>query len=508
MRRGAISLTAAGMFDFALQLLLPVLLVRLLPASAFADYRLAWLAIGTAMAIAPLALPRSLFYFLPRTVPAQQVAYVHNTVLLLLASGACAGLLLGPWNTLLPDSLRHMAGAAWFLPAFLALWVAASLADSLPSARGEAGRQAALIVALACLRVAVIALAAISGRVDVVFGALIAYAAFKLALVLADVRSHYRVPAPPLALRSQHAAPGPAPSHAPAPPTSQLRVLRTQLAYALPFGLTSALFLLRGQADQWVAATLFPVAAFAAFSIGAVVMPLVALVRTSIANTIAARLSRLESQRECDAMLRLNQRANLAAAFVLLPTLALTAVLAEHIVTLLYTPAFIAAASVMRINCLALVGVAVEVSTLSMVLNQGRYLLAADALLLPVSVGAAVLGATFWGLPGAALGNVVTLGAGNVFSFWRVARATGVPLAALQQWNALLRILACAACAALPALVCDRAALVRPPLPETLLIGTVFLLAYLLMLRMLGLAPQVRAFFGRARPTIVQRSGE
>lgn len=494
------SLTAAGVFDFSLQLLLPVVLVRLLPASAFADYRLAWLAIGTAMAVAPLALPRSLFYFLPRTVPAQQPAYVHNTVLLLLASGACAGLLLAPWNALLPASLRQMAGAAWFLPAFLSLWVAASLAECLPSVRGEAGRQAALIVALACLRVAVVALAALSGRVDVVFGALIAYAAFKLALVLADVRRHYRAPA----LRDRHGASG----ASPVPHPSQLRVLHIQLAYALPFGLTSALFLLRGQADQWVAAMLFPAAAFAAFSIGAVVMPLVALVRTSIANTISARLSRLESQRERDAMLRLNQRANLAAAFVLLPALALTALLAEHIVTLLYTPAFIAAANVMRINCLALVGVAVEVSTLTMVLNQGRFLLAADALLLPVGVAGAVLGATLWGLPGAALGNVVTLAAGNVFSFWRVARATGVPLARLQQWNTLLRILACAIGAALPALLCDRAALVRAPLPDALLIGAVFLLAYLLMLRMLGLTPQARAFFGRARSTLVQPAGE
>ena len=493
MRRGAISLTAAGMLDFALQLLLPVVLVRLLPASAFADYRLAWLAIGTAMALAPLALPRSLFYFLPRSTSAQRPAYVHNTVLLLLATGACAGLLLGPWNTLLPDSLRHIAGAAWFLPAFLSLWVAASLAEFLPSVRGQASRQAVLIVVLACLRVAVIALAALTGRVEVVFAALLAYAAFKLALVLADVRRNYRSPPPAVSDLDIALDPG----------VTRLGALRIQLAYALPFGLGSALFLLRGQADQWVAATLFTAAAFAAFSIGAVVMPLVALVRTSIANTISARLSCLQAQRECDGMLQLNQRANLAAVFVLLPALALIAVLAEHIVTLLYTPTFIAAADVMRINCLALVGVAVEVSTLTMVLNQGRYLLVADALLLPVGVAGAALGATLWGLPGAALGNILTLAAGNAFSFWRVARATNVPLARLQQWNALLRIFVCAIVAALPALLVDRAAVVRLPLPEALLIGVVYLLAYLLMLRMLGLAPQLRAFFGNRRPAII-----
>ena len=482
LRRGALTLTAASMLDFSLQLLLPVALVRLLPASAFADYRLAWLAIGTAMAVAPLALPRSLFYFLPRTAAAQRPAYVHNTVLLLLASGAVAALLLGPWNPWLPSSLRHSTGGAWFLPGFLVLWVAASLAEFLPSARGEPGRQALVIVVLACLRVAVVGLAAMSGRAEVVFAALLAYAALKLALVLLWVWRYYRAPLLPL----------------------QTRALRTQLAYALPFGLGSALFLLRGQADQWVAASLFSAAAFAAFSIGAVIMPLVALVRTSIANAISARLSSLESQSDRPAMLRLNQRANLAAAFVLLPTLVLTAVLADHIVTLVYTPVFLAAADVMRINCLALLGVSVEVSTLTMVLNQGRFLLAADAVLLPAGIAAAALGAVLWGLPGAALGNTVTLAAGNAFSFWRVARATGVPLRRLQHWRALLRILAAAACAALPALLCDRAALLRKPLAELLLVAVVYALAYLLMLRLLGLVPQARELLGRGRGAILQ----
>lgn len=507
LRRGAITLTAANMLDFGLQLLLPVALVRLLPAAGFADYRLAWLAIAAAMAVAPFALPRSLFYFLPRTPPDQRPVYVRNTLLLLLASGACAGLLLGPWNGLLPASLRAIEGGAWFLPAFLAMWVAASVAEFLPSARGEIQVQARLTVVLAVVRVAMVGLAALAGRVDVVFGALLAYAALKLALVAAYAWRHFG-PRP----RSR-----PMSHHAPA-------ALRTQLAYALPFGLASALFLLRGQADQWVAAAMFPAAAFAAFSIGAVILPVVALMRTSMAGAISARLSALEAASDRDAMLRLNQRANLAAAFILLPTLALTAVLAPHIIVLIYTPAYLAAADVMRINCLALLGVAVEVSTLTMVLNQGRFLLAADALLLPAGVAGAMLGATLWGLPGAALGNVLTLAAGNAVSFWRVARATGVPLRRLQQWGVLLRILACALGAALPALLLERSPLlpaplsatlpapvpvpVPAPLSEALLAAAVFILAYLLLLRILGLLPHARVLFGRRAASLCQPARE
>lgn len=478
MKRGALTLTAANMLDFALQFMLPIALVRLLPAAAFADYRLAWLAIGTAMAIAPFALPRSLFYFLPRSSEGQRASYVHQTLLALLVSGLCAGLLLGPWNALLPSSLRAMSGAAWFMPAFLGLWVAASLAEFLPNARGEVAAQARTILLLALLRVAMVALAAWSGRAEIVFGALVAYAAIKLAVVLHHVWRHYGLKVFPL----------------------ERAAVRTQAAYVLPFGLASALFLLRGQADQWVAAALFPATVFAAFSIGAVIMPVVALVRNSVSNAIAPRLSALESGNDQAGMLRLNQRANLAAAFVLMPTLALTAVLAGHIVSVVYTAQYLAAADAMRINCLALLGVAVEVSTLTVVLNQGRFLLRVDAVLLPASLAAGFIGASAWGLPGAALGNVLTLAAGNAFSFWRVARVTGVPVRRLQQWGTLGRILAATLGAAGLALLLERADLVggsAATLGEALLIGAAFVIVYPLMLGLAGVLPEARALFLR-----------
>ena len=482
LKRGALTLSAANMLDFGLQFLLPIALVRLLPPTAFADYRLAWLAIGSAMAVAPFALPRSLFYFLPRSEPARQAGLVRQTCLLLLATGALAGLLLGPWNPWLPDSLRQMQGASWFMPLFLTLWVSASLMEYLPNARGDVQGQARVIVLLAFLRVLMVAGAAASGRVDLVFIALILYAMLKLGGVLHHIARYHgwRGAQPP-------------------------GLLRTQLVYVLPFGLASALFLLRGQADQWVAAALFAPAAFAAFSIGAVINPVVSLVRNSVSNAIAPRLSALESQRDQAGMLRLNRQANLAAAFALAPILMLVAVLARHIVAIIYTDQYLAGADVMRVNAFALLGAIVEVSTVTVVLNQGPFLLLADAILLLVSVAAAWTGAHVFGLPGAALGNLITLAAGNAFSFWRVSRVTGIPLRGLQDWNVLLRILACAIGAALPAVLLDQADLAGPEgnpysLAEALLLGLVFAFTYGLLLPAFGLLPYVRALFLR-RPS-------
>jgi O-antigen/teichoic acid export membrane protein len=473
LKRGVVTLTAANMLDFGLQFLLPIALVRLLPTSAFADYRLAWLAIATAMAVAPFALPRSLFYFLPRATADEQPAYVQQTFFLLLGTGMAAGLLLGPWNGLLPASVRAIADAAWFMPLFLTLWVAAHLMEFLPNARGDVAAQARVILMLAVLRVLLVAGAAASGRADIVFGALVLYAAIKFAMVLRHVARHYGWHAFPL----------------------RRDLLRTQLTYAVPFGLASSLFLLRGQADQWVAASLFPAATFAAFSIGAVINPVVTLVRNSVSNAIAPRLSKLESSQDRDGMLRLNQRANLAAAFVLLPLLALVAVLAEHIVAIVYTERYLIAADVMRVNALALLGIAVEVSTLTVVLNQGRFLLAADSVMLALSLTAGYFGAITFGVPGAAMGSVVTLVLGNLVSFWRVARVTGVPIRRLQRWGMLLRVLLAALGAGLVAHLLDRQDLWSHRLLESLLLGAAFAASYLPLLWLTGALGEARALF-------------
>lgn len=474
LRRGALTLSAANMIDFGLQFLLPIVLVRLLPTAAFADYRLAWLAIGAAVALAPFGLPRSLLYFVPRSAPAERSAYVNQTLLLLLCGGAAAGLFLGPWNPLLPESLRQMAGAHWFLPVFLSLWVAGQLIEVLPMAGEDMAGQARMIVGLGVLRVLMIAASALSGSAETVFITLVAYAAIRLGLALRHISRHYGL----------------------APFVVNRLTLREQAIYVAPLGMSTALFLLRGQADQWVAAALFPAAVFAAFSIGAIIMQVASLVRNTVTFAISSRLSTLESNADQAGVLRLNQRANVAAAVGLLPTLTLFAVLAVHIVTVVYTERYLIAADVIRMNALALAGVAVEVTTINIVLKQGKALLGADIALLFLGIAGGLLGATLFGVPGAALGNVLSLAAGNVYGFWRVSTVTGVPLRRLQQWNLLLRILGAALAAGGLAVLLDRANLVSSVLGEALVIGVLYLPAYAATLALAGALPEVLALFG------------
>jgi len=111
----------------------------------------------------------------------------------------------------------------------------------------------------------------------------------------------------------------------------------------------------RGQADQWVAAALFPVSMFASFSIATVIAPMVQLFRQSVNHVFLPSMSRSHSSGDVAAMLGLNSRANAIVALLVYPLLAFAFVFAEPLIAFIYTPAYLDAVPVMRLYIVALV---------------------------------------------------------------------------------------------------------------------------------------------------------
>ena len=198
----ALSLGAANAFDYATQFLLPVVLARCLDAAAFGQYRLLWLAVGTVMAIATLAMPQSLYYFLPRSDGATRRLYVNQTLLFLALSGLIAAWAVSSWNPWLPEKMRGLAQHDAIVPAFILLWVFASLLDLLPTVEERVMWQAKATVGLAALRAVALSLAAVLTReLGPVLLVLLAFVAFKVALLLGYVARHHGLRGPILRWR-------------------------------------------------------------------------------------------------------------------------------------------------------------------------------------------------------------------------------------------------------------------------------------------------------------------
>lgn len=416
LRRRALSLGAARGFDYALQLLLPIVLVRALDGSAFGQYRLLWLLVGTVMAIATLAMPASLFYFLPRSDEATQRLYVNQTLIFLIFAGAVAACAVAGWNPWLPASMHGLAHHGALVPAFVLLWVVASLLDLLPSVDERIGWQANATIGLAVLRAAALAAVGLSThRFEPVLAALLGFAAAKTA-VLAVYVGRCRGFGGPLL---------------------RWPLFKDQIRYAAPFGTGGALYVLRVQADQWIAATLFSVSAFAAFSLAAVLDPLLNVFRHAVSTAFLPSISRSQAGGDIRHALALNSRANVFVAALVYPLLAFAFVFANDLVTLVYTPAYIAAAAVMRVYVFGASALVIELATLTLVLRQGPFVMGLNLLTLIFSALLSWSAARHFGLAGAAVGSVTAAYTDRVLTLWRIGKLTEIPFRRLQDWRSL-----------------------------------------------------------------------
>lgn len=460
----ALILGAANAFDYAMQFLLPVVLARTLDAASFGQYRLLWLAVGTVMAIAPLGIPQGLFYYLPRAAPAEKRLYIHHSLLWLAIGGLVGAWAVSPWNPFLPGAMVKLSEFGALVPAFVALWVTSAMLDMLLKSEERLMTQATIQISLASLRAITLAVGAImTGDLSVLLWLLVALVVLKIAILLAYIARHHGLGGAWL----------------------ERKVFATQFKHCAPFGLSGSLYGLRSQSDQWVAASIFALHNFAAFSIAAVLGPIVSLFRMSVNDAFLPSMSRLHAVGDMRGVVRLNSRANLLAATFLAPLLAFAFAFAEDLIGFVYTSTYVDAAPVMRLYAVGMTCGIVEIGSFVLLLHQGSFALSVNAIALALSVALSWVGALHFGMPGAALGSVVAIYLDRYVHLRRVSALTAIPMRELQDWRALgARIGAAALSAGFAWLVVHQAMRGAPPLERVALGG--FCLAALYGTLLLG----------------------
>jgi O-antigen/teichoic acid export membrane protein len=432
LARRAFSLGAVKALDNALQFLLPVVLVRCLDGATFGEYRLVWLVAGTVMALATLGMPGALYYFLPRSDEGERRLYIHQTLAFLAATGMVAAFVVSPLNPWMPATLQPLAKYGGIVPAFILLWVVSAVLDVLPTVEERIPLQAAATISVAVARAVLVAGGAwFTHDMSVILWLLLATVLLKFALLTGYIGRF----------------------HGWGRPWFDAKLFRGQLHYTLPFGFSSACYVLRSQADQWVAATLFALHSFAAFSIAAILGQIVNLFRTSVVEAFMPSMSRLEAAGDAKAMMDMNARANAMVGMLLLPMLGLVFAFAEDLVSLVYTAKYIDAASVMRVYLIGMAALVVELSSVLQLLRQGLFSLGMNVIVLACAVPLSYFGGLEIGLTGAAAGSVTALYLDRTIVLHRIAAVTGVPVRQQQDWDGLGRSFAWSAAGAFVAWV-------------------------------------------------------
>ncbi|HYL87285.1 MAG TPA: oligosaccharide flippase family protein [Burkholderiales bacterium] len=430
LARRAISLGAVKVMDNVLQFLLPVVLVRCLDRVTFGEYRLVWLAVGTVMALATLGMPGALYYFLPRSGARERRLYIHQTLAFLATTGLLAAFIVSPLDPWLPATLHPLMKYGGLMPAFVALWVVSTLLDFLPTVEERIPLQAVATISVAVVRAVLVAGGAwFTHDMNVILWLLLATVLLKFALLIGYIGRF----------------------HGWGRPWFDRRLFSGQIRYTAPFGFSSACYVLRSQADQWVAATLFALHSFAAFSIAAILGQIVNLFRTSVVEAFMPSMSRLEAGGDAKSMMEMNARANAMVGMLLLPMLGFVFAFAEDLVSLVYTSSYIDAAPVMRVYLIGTAALVVELSSVMQLLRQGMFSLVMNVIVLACAVPLSYFGGFEIGLSGAAAGSVTALYLDRTLVLHRIRAVTGVPIAQQQHWQELGRHFAWSAAAALVA---------------------------------------------------------
>lgn len=402
---------ATQIVEFGLQLLTPVVLVRVLDADVFAAYRWVWLLAGTVAAIAPLGMIVSLFYYLPKSEPKAKLQYITQTLVHLLVM---ALLMVGAAWLLqqhLPGEAGLFAAHGPWLMGFTVAWVVGMLLDQLPTADERVRWQMALSMGLAVVRSAALVFAAWYWQtLEAILYVLCAFVLLKLALMAFYVVKHHR----------HH--------------DWQRERLNEHVAHAWPLGLGTVLFGLRRQSEQWLVAALFSPLQFAAFSIAATLAPVMVMARKSVGLVLMPSMSRSEGRGDLQAMLKINQQGNLVVSAFMSPLLAVVAVYADVLVGWVYTSQYLEAANVLRVFVALWFLQMIDMNALVVMLKEGAYLSKINFPLLALSIAFSYFGANFFGLPGAALGSVIATYVERLLLARRIAERLDVSIFRVQPW--------------------------------------------------------------------------
>ena len=417
-------------------------LVRWLSGDDFGTYRQFFVLYGTLFGLAQLGMAESLYFFVPRQ-PGNAGRYGANAALTLTMSGvACTALV---WLARAPLAAHFdnpdLPGYLMLLGVYVTLRLVTTVFEILMISRKQ-HLSAAVTYALSDLaRTALFVLPVIlfGGGLRTVFIGAVLFAALRLMMMTWRLRRAFGGSVRP-----------------------DLSLLRTQLAYAVPFALAVSLEVILVYYHQYVVGGKVDVETFGIYSAACMAIPLVDLIMTSTTSVMMVKMAEDSSDRR--QALSLFHETVSRLAFLLVPLGIGLSVLSGPFIVTLFTSKFQAGVPIFSVWALTVIPAAIAVDAMLRVYAQTRFLLVMNLarLGLVVALIGWFLGAL--GLVGAVLVTLLATVAAKSLALGRIASLLQVRIRDVLPWRAFGRILLRAGAAAIPTWAIAQAAASTPPL--------------------------------------------
>jgi O-antigen/teichoic acid export membrane protein len=304
-------------------LLIAVVLARSLEQADFGTFSQVWLVNKSLIYLFALGLPVSVYYFLPRLSAGKAKSFVVQTILSL----AILALPFSLFTYLLADTVAvyfqnpELAGYLRLFAIYPLMVLPTIATDAVLISLGRT-KQAAVfeIISKVAMILAVGAAGILGHRLDLVFKALILHALVQLLLALWVMWQPLR------RLKSDFSRAD----------------LKSQIAFAMPYGLSDLAGVLNYQADKVLVALFYPPAAFAVYAAGAFEIPLAGVTSVPVLSVSVAEFTKRFTAGDVEGFLRLWHQSLLKLALPVFAVAAFLMVFAEPVVTGLFSSEYAA----------------------------------------------------------------------------------------------------------------------------------------------------------------------
>ncbi|WP_435105032.1 oligosaccharide flippase family protein [Arhodomonas sp. AD133] len=279
------------------------------------------------------------------------------------------------------------------------------------------------------------------------------------------------------------------------------RTMAEQLRFFVPLGFSNGADALNKYVGQLFVSLALGPSVLALYVIGTYTAPLLNLCRSSVGDAVFPRMSE-KGVNGSGETLRLWQRTTIVYTFLLAPLIVFIVASAESIVVVLFSDSYRAAAPVLQVFSLAMLKDCVDFGLPLRALGRTRTILASRCISLAINIGLMMVFVHYWGLLGPAIALLVTQFLIELYLGWRLVDVAGVAFARLCPWGEIGRIVAMAM---MSGVVFAGAALTEwPRTVELAVFGMMFGLVYAASVRAMGIT-EIDRLTGRVVGTLRHR---
>jgi O-antigen/teichoic acid export membrane protein len=429
--RPVFSLMCGRTLAFAATFFIPVVLARVFDPAQFATYKQLFLIYSTVYLITQAGMASSLYYFVPRA-PADAGRYAANSLFFLAAAGVAgfgALLIVKPkiahWMNN-PELSRYIFWIGLYL--FL-MMLSATLEIVLISRRRYVWASASY-ASFDLARAAASILPVLLFRdLDGLFKGLVMVAFLRAAITVFYFRTEFRD-----TFRFDKT------------------LLRSQLAYAMPFALAIVVEIVQGSLPQYVVAWISSPATFAIFAVGCLSVPLVDVAASPTSDVMMVQMQENLAAGRLRAVLGIWLQTTGKLALLFFPLAALMVVGAREIIVLLFTAKYVASIPIFMAWSMTILFATLQVDGVLRVFAQTRLLLWLNLMRLAIIAGLIQLSLWKFSLIGPVLVILLATLAFKAGALVRMKRLLDTSAGELLPWRNLAGLLGASAGAAAVAL--------------------------------------------------------